>query len=414
MAVEAFPVMKLYSSPLRNWLFGIQLFMQLSKFKRFSNILDARAKKILMIFWLSGLVIGGCYAALIGFYRHGWKGVAPEELNSGTTTFFTVLVPARNEAAHLPQLLEALLAQQYPAECFEVLVLDDHSSDGTAAIAEAAGGNVRVLRLPPGVEGKKAAITQGVNAAHGPWIVTTDADCLPGPLWLRHFAASSERAAFVAAPVRYQHLRTLCDRFQALDFLTLQGITAASVASGFHSMCNGANLAYSKEAFLEAGGFAGIDHVASGDDLLLMHKIALRHPGKIHYRMHPDAIVDTDPAPGWRAFWKQRVRWASKSAQYDDKRIFGALLLVYAFNLWFVVTAIASFWDAARLLPLLLLLVLKTIVELRFLAPVARFFGQAHLLKWFPWMQPLHILYTVFVGALSQVGKYEWKGRKVR
>ena len=49
-----------------------------------------------------------------------------------------------------------------------------------------------------------------------------------------------------------------------------------------------------------------------------------------------------------------------------------------------------------------------------FLAPVARFFGQAHLLKWFPLLQPLHIGYTVLVGTLSQVGTYEWKGRRVR
>ena len=367
-----------------------------------------------MFFWVSGLVLWTGYAALIGFYRRGWKGQSREGSLFDTKTFFSVLVPARNEAAHLPRLLEALRGQHYPTDAFEVLVLDDHSSDGTAAIAAAAGGNVRLLRLPPGVEGKKAAITHGVAAARAPWIVTTDADCLPGPGWLSQLSALTPVARFIAAPVRYRDPRGLCAVFQTLDFMTLQGITAASVATGFHSMCNGANVAYSREAFLEVGGFAGVDHLASGDDLLLMHKIARKHPGALRYLHREAAIVDTDPAPGWRAFWKQRLRWASKSAQYDDKRIFWALLLVYCFNIWFVVTALAAFWNAALLWPLFVALFLKTIVEIRFLLPVARFFEQSYLLKWFPLLQPLHIVYTVLVGALSQVGTYEWKGRKVR
>ena len=80
--------------------------------------------------------------------------------------------------------------------------------------------------------------------------------------------------------------------FQSLDFLSLQGITAASVFSRFHTMCNGANLAYEKKVFEEAGGFNGIDQVASGDDMLLMHKIYLLYPDKVMYCLSPDVIVE--------------------------------------------------------------------------------------------------------------------------
>ncbi|RYD93466.1 MAG: glycosyltransferase, partial [Sphingobacteriales bacterium] len=301
----------------------------------------------------------------------------------------------------------------YPPGLFEVLVLDDHSDDGTAAVAAAAGGNVRVLSMPGNVVGKKGALAHGIAEARGPWIVTTDADCVPGDGWLAQIAGETEDSAFIAAPVRYHNPQDICAVFQTLDFMMLQGITAASVATGVHSMCNGANLAYRKDAFMEVGGFAGIDHIASGDDLLLMHKIAVRYPRQVRFCKEPAAIVDTDAAPGWRAFWKQRVRWASKSAQYDDKRIFAALLLVYLFNVHFIVLAVMSFFNVQWFWLLLGGLLLKSVVELRLLAPVARFFGQAHLLKWFPPLQPLHILYTVLVGALSQVGNYEWKGRRV-
>ncbi|GAB4093137.1 glycosyltransferase [Flaviaesturariibacter terrae] len=355
------------------------------------------------------------YILLIGFYRRGWQRGAPRSPGGpGAQPFVSVLVAARNEEQHLPALLAALRGQDCPQALFEVLLLDDHSEDGTARVAAAAGGNLRLLPLPADRQGKKAAIAFGVSHARGPWIVTTDADCIPGPHWLTRLLEGSSDAAFIAAPVRYSPVRSFCDRFQAIDFMTLQGITAASVATGFHSMCNGANLAYRKEAFEAVGGFAGVDRLASGDDLLLMHKITKRYPDGVRFRKEPDAIVDTAPAPGWRAFWKQRVRWASKSAHYDDKRIFLALLLVYGFNLHFLLLAVWVFWNPALLWLLGGGLLLKTFVEIRFLLPVARFFGQQRLLRWFALMQPLHIVYTVLVGALSQLGSYEWKGRRVR
>jgi len=356
------------------------------------------------------------YAFLIGFYRKGWQiSAAPANYPAAPDVPLTIVIPARNEEARLPALLRALQLQDYPAAQVEVLVIDDHSTDGTASIAENAAAPVRLLRVPEDRAGKKAAIEQGVLAAGASLVLTTDADCVPGPRWLQNIAAlhAARGSAFIAAPVRYHHPTGVCAVFQTLDFLTLQGITAASVATGFHSMCNGANLAYTKDAFLAVDGFAGVDHLASGDDLLLMHKIARHYPGRVHYLHHPDAIVDTDPAPGWRAFWKQRIRWASKSAHYDDRRIFGALLLVYLFNLWLLVLLVAGFYDPACWWGGAALLVLKTIVELRFLVPVARFFGQQQLLKWFPLLQPLHIAYTVLVGLMSQFGTYEWKGRRV-
>ena len=98
-------------------------------------------------------------------------------------------------------------------------------------------------------------------------------------------------------------------------------------------MGNGANMAYSKSAFNEVGGFSGIDNIASGDDMLLVHKISQRYPGRIAYAFTNEAMVETDPEPDLKSFLRQRIRWASKAAKYEDKRIFRVLLLVYAANL---------------------------------------------------------------------------------
>src|SRR4030095_15486302 len=92
--------------------------------------------------------------------------------------------------------------------------------------------------------------------------------------WLKTIASFYEEKdpAFIAAPVVLQNNSSVLQIFQALDFLVLQGITGGSVHKKIHSMCNGANLVYEKKAFVEVGGFSGIDNIASGDDMLLMNK----------------------------------------------------------------------------------------------------------------------------------------------
>jgi cellulose synthase/poly-beta-1,6-N-acetylglucosamine synthase-like glycosyltransferase len=196
--------------------------------------------------------------------------------------------------------------------------------------------------------------------------------------------------------------------------MSLQGITAASVSAGFHSMCNGANLAYKKDAFYSVDGFAGIDNIASGDDMLLMHKIKQRYPAGIGYLFQKNAIVSTVPMPDWKTFFHQRIRWASKATSYHDKKIFLILLLVYLFNLSLVALPFISIFHPVLLLYWGVILVVKIICELVFMQPVSKFFNEQKLLRWFPFMQPVHIIYTVVSGWLGKFGKYEWKGRIVK
>jgi hypothetical protein len=178
-------------------------------------------------------------------------------------------------------------------------------------------------------------------------------------------------------------------------------------------MCNGANLAYAKDAFVEVGGFSGIDSIPSGDDMLLMHKIALRYPDRVFYLKSRRAIVSTRSETSWKKFFHQRIRWASKADRYDDKRIFRVLLLVYGVNLLFLVMAVAAFWDRWWGFLLLVLLVAKTMIEYPFVSNVATFFDQRKLMAYFPLLQPLHILYTLIAGWLGKFGSYRWKGRTI-
>ena len=178
-------------------------------------------------------------------------------------------------------------------------------------------------------------------------------------------------------------------------------------------MCNGANIAYRKDVFYEVGQFAGIDQIASGDDMLLMYKIKQQYPNKLGYLYSREAIVTTAPMPDWKSFLNQRIRWASKADKYQDKSIFWVLSLVYAVNallfvLFFVGLFIENGWWNW-----LALVIAKTLIELSLMIPVAKFYNQLPALQWFAIMQPFHITYTVIAGWLGKFGTYQWKGRKV-
>jgi cellulose synthase/poly-beta-1,6-N-acetylglucosamine synthase-like glycosyltransferase len=263
--------------------------------------------------------------------------------------------------------------------------------------------------------GKKAAIARGIDAATHDIIITTDADCSYSKNWINTLLTYREKmdAVFVAAPVQFRKEMNLLDRFQSLDFMALQGITASGVSGKYLNMCNGANLLYTIEAFLQVRGFEGIDHIASGDDMLLMEKIDKAFPGGVAYCFSDDAIVVTEPAASWSAFIQQRIRWSSKAKNYTSFFTKAVLLLVYLVNAAVVSLLLAGIVDWQWLKYGLLLIAMKTIVELPFMIRIARFFNKSALIAWFIPFQPLHALYTVVAGTFGLFSTYRWKGREV-
>lgn len=332
-------------------------------------------------------------------------------------TTISVIIPARNEEANIGKLLKALQQQTYPANLFEVIVVDDHSDDNTVEIANQFK-NVRVVRLQNVTHqsAKKKAIEAGIGIAKNELIVTTDADCLPPEKWLETIAAFKEEynAVCIAAPVVFSNNNSLLQIFQTLDFLVLQGITGASVHKKLHPMSNGANFAYERKAFNNVKGFSGIDSIASGDDMLLMNKIMKNYPDHVYYLKSKQAIVTTQPQKSWSDFFNQRKRWASKAFYYKSPKLFTALLLVYLFNFSFLLLFILGFHEPRYWFSLACMWAGKTIIELPFVLSVAAFYNKKSLLKYFFFFQPLHIIYSIIAGLLGQSGKYEWKGRKVK
>lgn len=339
-------------------------------------------------------------------------------------TGFSIIIPARNEEENIENCIQSILNNNYSKELYEIIVADDFSTDATPEIVQRLQVkylNIQLISLRNIITEninsyKKRAIELAIEQSKYEWVITTDADCIVQQNWLSLFDAyiQKNKRVFVAAPVMFTCDNSFLSVFQCLDFLSLQGITAASVYAGAHSMCNGANLAYSKKVFYEVEGFKNADHIASGDDMLLMHKIKMKHPSLVGYLFSNEAIVTTASMPDWESFLNQRIRWASKATSYKDKRVFLVLLLVYFTNLFLFVLFIICFFHPKLFQIWLLFLLTKALFEMPFMYRAAKFFSLQKLMPWFVLMQPFHILYTIVSGWLGKFGTYRWKGRKVK
>jgi cellulose synthase/poly-beta-1,6-N-acetylglucosamine synthase-like glycosyltransferase len=366
------------------------------------------------------------YAAVLFYYYQGWNALpAQDEIppDFQPLTRITVLIPARNEASNIRACLDSYLKQSYPAALRECIVIDDHSDDDTAAIVqEYINQGIQLIRLADSTAGltlnsyKKKAIETGINAASGVLLLTTDADCILPPDWILEqvYYQQITGACFITGPVKISAGHSFLNRFQALDFISLQGITGASAFKGLHAMSNGANLAYLKSAFLEVNGFEGIDQLASGDDMLLQQKISMRFPGQTGYLKSKKAIVETAAMPDLKSFLQQRIRWASKAGSYQESSLRFILLLVYLLNLLLLCLLISAIFIPAIGWIVLPAILLKILIEWPFMFLVGQFFGYSRLVLSFPLFQLFHIIYTVAAGTFGQVGSYRWKGRNVR
>ena len=334
---------------------------------------------------------------------------------------FAIIIPVRNEEKNIGYLLEDLDRQTF--RHFEVLVINDQSTDGTAELVKAyrsrVGYPLKLLHLDAAVKQshKKAAIRLGIAHSESDLITTTDGDCRVGERWLEylHGFYQEERPKLISAGVTFSPLRNAFEKVQAVEFMSLIGAGAASMQLGAPNMCNGANLTYERAVFEEVGGFEGKDHIASGDDEFLMHKIHGRYPeGGVRFLKSREAIVRTAAQPSFRAFFQQRKRWASKWNHYDNMQAVAVAIFIYALHLASVVLLLGlPFFAEAYREWALALLAAKALVEYPYLRSVLKFHGHTKILPYIWLAALLHSAYIVGIGLAGKVGKYQWKGREI-
>jgi len=342
-----------------------------------------------------------------------------------------VLIPARNEEAHIGTCLQAILAQNYPANKLEVIIIDDHSTDATADIVRQRLAHYRgphrahLLQLtgPESNAMKKAALAAGIAQTDAQVIVCTDADSAPvSKLWVKTLASGFDapEVGVVAGPVR---MRThgpswrpgWFTDFQAFESGGLVLVAAGNIAGGSPMMVNGANLAYRRDAYLQVSGFDGLTHVASGDDELLVHRLVRQGGYRVRFARSPLAFVDTEPCHTWADFRRQRIRWVSKARAYRHPVMTFMQGSAYIAKLFVAIALLSLPLIPSLTTPYLTAIVtLHALPELLALGTAAAWMGRPRLIGWFPIIFWVYILYVLWVGAVTPfVKQYNWKGRQV-
>ena len=340
--------------------------------------------------------------------------------SAGIQPIVTVIVAARNEEKSIGQCLQSLVQQTYPVNKYEIIIVDDGSTDTTASIVRSFSerySNVHLLSLPIGIErgtGRKPlAIAESIAQASGSIILTTDADCIAPPRWIEimvnHF---EDNVAFVAGPVAEQASTNFFSKLEQLEFLGLITTAAGLIGLGRPIICNGANLAYRKSAFISVGGFG--DNGSSNDDESLMNRMAQRDIGRIVFAPESDALIATRSSNTMISFLKQRIRWANKRGRYEDKTIFFTLVSLYLFFLSLTLTVLLIPLEHQLLLPVIIAFSGKALVDYFTLRLGAHLFLQRFPIFHFLIAELLHVPYIVIAAAIGQISLMQWKGRTIR
>ena len=362
------------------------------------------------------------YVLLIGSFIYGFERVEDFYFeDSKNKSTFSVIIPFRNEAENLSELLKSILKLKYPTSNFEIIFVNDASEDTSVKIIRKhlEGTNInfqiiqnqRISNSP-----KKDAITMAIELAKNEWIVSTDADCLAPEFWLNCFSnfINKTHCSMIAAPVTYYNMQSFLDRFQTLDFLSLVGATIGGFGIKMPFLCNGANLAYKKDFFKILNGFEGNKEIASGDDVFLLQKAIEKHPYKVRFIKAKQAIVLTKPQPNFKSLKSQRVRWASKTTHY--KNSFGKLtgLLVLLMNATIISSLLLTAIGYLNFNFLLFIFLVKLLIDFILLAKTATFFNQKQLLKSYLFCALIYPFFCVYIAIISVFSSYKWKDRRHR
>ncbi len=369
---------------------------------------------MIIIFIIFG-IISLMYVLLIFCFYIGWRKIPFYRINSYSRTVnISVIISVRNEQEVITNLLDDLVLQNYSKDRLQIIIVNDHSEDNTENIVEEyirEVKNIRLINLQNNKFGKKNAIIEGVNLAKGELIITTDADCRVSCNWVAAIAEfyKTEKPKMIISPVVMNENKSFFQKAQSLEFMSLIGAGAGATGVKHPFICNGANLAFEKNVFVD--NMLENKHV-SGDDVFLLHNLKKENRNKIMFLKNSDAIVSTTCLNTLNEFFNQRVRWTSKSKLYFDVDSIVVSLIVFLVNSVLLLNIILSFIYIEFLYSFLIIFLIKTVIDILIFIPVTKFFKKQKLLLFIIPVQFIYIFYVTFIAIISSFIKYTWKDRQ--
>lgn len=338
-----------------------------------------------------------------------------------TQPFVSVVIPVKNEKDHIGRILAEVTHQTYPREKYEIIVVDDESTDVTPNVCRAFSekySNVRCLStqgVSSPLKFKKRPLDLGIRSAKGEIVLLTDADCHISSSWIEMMASYfTPRVGMVVGYSQTTGSVTTLERIQSLDFLLLMGAARGATQLGVPLACTGQNLAYRKQAFEDVGGFSGFANAVGGDDNLLLQQIRHRTDWKIAFALEKFSYVSSRPVPGMGSFLTQRMRWASDAllVPRHDPLFFSIIVAAFLANLLPLILLVASPWFPGLFIPFVKGLAAKFAAEGTLMIKTTRAFDRTDLQRTFPVWFFFQLPYVAVMGISSFLGhRLPWGGR---
>jgi cellulose synthase/poly-beta-1,6-N-acetylglucosamine synthase-like glycosyltransferase len=377
---------------------------------------------MIALFFLSVMTL--YYSGALFFLWRGLQRLKPSASEPPQHLSFSVVIAARNEEEGIGRCLESVFNQRLPRERYEVIVVNDRSSDRTAAVCEAYRRRSPALTLltvsetPAGIAPKKHAVVTGMARARNEIIVLTDADCIVPPDWLaaidRSFTATIGLVQGITVYGPASGMHPFFWGLQAMDFLSHGIVAAAAIGARLPLNSNANNLAFRKKAFIEVGGYGSVSqNVVSGDDDLLLQRIAKSGTWSVSFMLDPAGVVTTRPTPTCREVFEQRKRWGSKTVNYPPRQVF-FLSGVFLFYCGIVLSLAEGFFRPVFFLVFSAMFAVKIIGEYVLLLPGTALFHEERLRPYiFPAsLLQLPVVLAAVVGGVF--GQFRWKGERFK
>ncbi len=323
----------------------------------------------------------------------------------------SVIIAARNEESRIHYLLEALQKLNYLSDAYEIIIVNDHSTDRTAEILAAYEGkfNIRILHneiVSEELVGKKAALQYGINHAKYDILAFTDADCAPHPNWLRAISNGMDDSTDYMLGYTFVLNGSRGKVFSLKNFeRTIYCVLAAAGMFFKRPITSSAsNMIYRKKVFEACNGFADIGHIRSGDDDLLLLKM-MPYIRKARFNTKPGMMMLAYENGSTRVRYHANIRKASKWQLFPLWLKLTALFVLVYFVWWYVTVGLFISGNRIYLYPLLL----KSAAEILMMSFILLRLKKLELLLWYPVMLLWYPLNFVYFGLRGYLGKYHWK-----
>ncbi len=328
----------------------------------------------------------------------------------------SILIPFRNEENQLTKLFNSILELNFPIDSFEIIFIDDHSDDHSSQrIKNFINNNpkhqISLIQNLQG-EGKKKAIEQGLLCAKYDIIIQTDADCEVDKDWLKFILLPFENKECNAVVARVKMISddSISGKLMALEFASLQASGLSLAMMNLPIMSNGANLAYRKSKIPK--NIKG-QNWASGDDVFLIQSLSMENKDSV--AVQPQALVKTNVPGSISEFFKQRIRWGSKTTDYPMKKAKWIAALVFLLSISQILLLTFGFLEPRNFMGFLLIYFIKLIPDYILLRQFLKNEEDKDLLKWVPFLALLYPLYISFTSLYILFGSMglKWKDRSI-